>query len=81
MGKRFGIPICRGRRVFTADRTIGAATPDHQRHRRIRVRPARDGRHASAVSATDVIRNALRDDAGGRIGNGDSASELLTGAS
>lgn len=33
-----------------------------------------------AVSATDVIRNAPSDDSG-RIGNGDSASELLTDSS
>lgn len=32
----------------------------------------------AAVSATDVIRNAPSDDSG-RIGNGDSASELLIG--
>lgn len=36
------------------------------------------GRHA--VSATDVIRNASSDDSG-RIGNGDSAAELLTDSS
>lgn len=33
-----------------------------------------------AVSATDVIRNAPSDDSG-RIGNGDSAAELLTDSS